>query len=58
MPSQGVPHALHDVAEPIGRRQVVRLGGGACRLERRTDLLFDTRAGVFLLGFQEVFHEK
>lgn len=26
-------------------------------LERRTELLFDEKAGAFLLGFQEVFHE-
>ncbi|MBI3180637.1 MAG: hypothetical protein HYZ28_00590 [Myxococcales bacterium] len=27
-------------------------------LERRTDLLFDVRAGKFALGFQEVFHDR
>lgn len=27
-------------------------------LERRTDLLFDARAGAFAIGFQEVFHDE
>lgn len=28
------------------------------QLERRTDLLFDERAGKFAIGFQEVFHDR